>query len=113
MVYLCIKLFVISISTFTCTYAGSDLQRQQSPVVSIISSIAPGCYMANQNMSVLTSILGGCLQGQQFPSLTVIIFSAAFPLGGASIILGNPHAFGVFECPHLYWARKVFNFDPC
>ena len=19
----------------------------------------------------------------------------------------------VFECPHLYWARKVFNFDPC
>ena len=22
-------------------------------------------------------------------------------------------AFGVFECPHLYWARKVVNFDPC
>ena len=19
----------------------------------------------------------------------------------------------VFECPHLYWARKIFNFDPC
>ena len=25
----------------------------------------------------------------------------------------NPDAFGVFEYPHLYWARKIFNFDPC
>ena len=22
-------------------------------------------------------------------------------------------AFGVFECPHLCWARKILNFDPC
>ena len=41
-------------------------------------------------------------------------FSAAFPLGGASIIISeNPDAFGVLECPHLYWARKIFNFVPC
>ena len=25
----------------------------------------------------------------------------------------NPDAFGVFECPRLYWARKIFNFVPC
>lgn len=43
MVFLCIKLFVISISHFTYTFAGSDLQGQQSPVVSIISFISPGC----------------------------------------------------------------------
>ena len=32
MVFSCIKLIVISISTFTCTYTGPDLQGQQSPV---------------------------------------------------------------------------------
>ena len=34
MVHSCIKLIVISISTFTCTYnySGPDLQGQQSPV---------------------------------------------------------------------------------
>ena len=42
-----------------------------------------------------------------------IYFGAAFPLGGASIIPECPDAFGVFECPHLCWARKIFNFDPC
>ena len=56
---------------------------------------------------------GLCLQGQQFPFLACLFFSAAFPLGGASIILENRDAFGVFECPHLYWARIVFNWDPC
>ena len=41
-------------------------------------------------------------------------FSAAFPLGGVSIIiLENPDAFGVFECPNLYWAKILFNFVPC
>ena len=25
----------------------------------------------------------------------------------------NPDAFGVFQCPRLYWARKIFNFVPC
>ena len=47
------------------------------------------------------------------PFLSCLSFGAAFPLGGASIISEYPDAFGVFECPHLYWARKIFNFDPC
>ena len=69
-------------------------------------------------MRLPTSIIfswgkGLCLQGQQIPFLPCLFFSAAFPLGGASIISVNPDAFGVFECPHLYWARKIFNFDPC
>ena len=35
------------------------------------------------------------------------VSSAAFPLGGASIIIAeNLDAFGVFECPHRYCARK-------
>ena len=43
----------------------------------------------------------------------VPVFSAAFPLGGASIIIAqNTDAFGVFECPHLYWDRKMFIFVP-
>ena len=48
-----------------------------------------------------------------FPSLFSYFFSAAFPLGRASIISENPDAFGVFEYLHLYWATKIFNFDPC
>ena len=41
------------------------------------------------------------------------ISSAAFPLGGASIIIAqNTDAHGVFESPHLYWPRKMFIFVP-
>ena len=63
---------------------------------------------------VLCSREGGvCLHGQQFP-FCFPFFSAAFPLGGASIrILEHPYAFGVFECPHLYWARKNFAIVQC
>ena len=43
----------------------------------------------------------------------VYFFGAAFPLGEASIISEYPNSFGVFERPHLCWARKIFNFDPC
>ena len=58
---------------------------------------------------------GVCLQGQRFLFLFFLtFFSVALPLGGASIIISeNPDAFGVLECPHLYWARKLFNFVPC
>ena len=54
-----------------------------------------------------------CLLGQQFLFLSCLFFGAAFPLGGACIILEYPDALGVFECPHLYRAKKIFNFDPC
>ena len=51
--------------------------------------------------------------GSSSPSV-FLFFSAAFPLGGASIrILEHPYAFGVFECPHLYWARKNFAIVQC
>ena len=33
--------------------------------------------------------------------------------GGGGGLASFPDAFGVFECPHLCWARKIFNFDPC
>lgn len=62
---------------------------------------------------------GVCLHGQQFPVFFLCVcvlsfFSAAFPLGGASIMISeHPDAFGVFECPHLYWASKILNFVPC
>jgi len=40
--------------------------------------------------------------------------SAVYPLSGSSTIISeNPNAFGLFECPYLYCARKMFNFVPC
>ena len=50
MILSCIKLIVISISTFTCTYnySGPDFQGQQSPVFIYLSSFCPGCSNACQ-----------------------------------------------------------------
>ena len=44
-----------------------------------------------------------------FPSLFIFPVLHFLWVGLASF----PDAFGVFECPHLCWARKIFNFDPC
>lgn len=82
-VFSCIQIIVISTSTFTCTYARSDLQRQQSPVfLSIMSSISPGCYMACQTacrfyLKSLTS-WGADLQGQQLPIFESFQFVVAY-----------------------------------
>ena len=46
------------------------------------------------------------------PSSSISSLGAAFPLGRASIFSEFQDAFGVFECPPLYWARKIINFDP-
>ena len=43
-----------------------------------------------------------------FPSLFIFSVLHFLWVGLASF----PDAFGVFECPHLCWARKIFNFDP-
>ena len=48
MVFSCIKLFVISISTFAAQMQGLTCKGSSLLSLSIISSICPGCYMACQ-----------------------------------------------------------------
>ena len=63
-------------------------------VFSSLNCISPLCYPVLVKRSLLARAAAP-------------VSSAVFPLGGASIIIAeNPDAFGVFECPHLYWARK-------
>lgn len=85
-VFSCIQLIVISTSTFTCTYARSDLQGQQSPVfiyyVIYFPRLLYGCYMACQTacrfyLKSLTS-WGADLQGQQLPIFESFQFVVAY-----------------------------------
>ena len=84
---------------------GAGLPRQQSPKFLITkNSFQPFlhnfCCLEIENRSLLARA-------------AVPVSSAVFPLGGASIIIAeNPDAFGIFECPHLYWARNMFYFVP-
>lgn len=90
---------------------GLTCKGSSSPRIGMIEEQFSVCI----NLSSLLSLIMGrrsLLAGAAVPFS--FLFSAAFPLGGASIIiLGNIDAFGVFECPHLYWAEKLFNFVPC
>ena len=71
-------------------------------IVSVYINLAPFSYylfMGRRTLLARATV--------PFPSL-FNFFGAAFPLGGASIISEYPDAFGVFECPHLCWARKKY-----
>ena len=55
MVFSCIKLVVISISTFTCPYAGPDSQGQQSPVFIYYFISLPRLFSGlSDSMSILS-----------------------------------------------------------
>ena len=97
------------------------LTRKGSSVLFLSISPSPRIGMSEEQLSVCISLSSLLLLFMGRRSLLAgaaapfsFSFSAAFPLGGASIIISeNPDAFGVLECPHLYWARKLFNFVPC
>lgn len=89
---------------------GADLQGQQLPIFESFQFVVAYlhyCYYLFMGKRTLLA-----RAAVPFPSLFSSFFSAAFPLGGASIISVNLDAFGVFECPHLYWATNIFKFDP-
>ena len=45
-----------------------------------------------------------------FPSFFIFFLVLHFRWVG---LASFPDAFGIFEYPHLCWARKIFSFDPC
>ena len=84
----------------------------------------PGTCWEVMGLNQWMSPLGACITITQ--SITVTSFHSltrwrrsVFPLPPFPIMSSQQccmlFSFGsfVFECPHLYWARKIFNFDPC
>ena len=121
-------------------FTGADLQGQQSHLISHRIFLYSYCYLAQEdaifnsfNHQVLCSIVsvylflllrifgflsflvtylltywgGVCLQSQQ-------LFRCCISFGwGEHHGFGESRCFGVFECPHLNWARKILDFVPC
>lgn len=102
-----VYLYSLTIGGLTCKGSGSLVITNNSFKIFVIFSVC-----INLSSLLLLPSLGeeafACKGRSSFFS------SVAFPLGGASVIVSeNPDAFGVFECPHLYRARKILNFVPC